>query len=131
MDKIVFRPRQVRLFLILLLAFAVPLTLKLAGTIGGVGVRWAVLAIEGLVVAVFLASPKAFFPAFKAILVLSGRLGSLIFGLIATAVFFLILTPIALAMRLGRKTFMPIRPDPEVASYYDTGGGGHDYEKQF
>ncbi len=131
MKKITYQPRQVRLFLVILLAVAVLLTLKLKGTIGGVPVRWAALAIEGLAVAVFLALPRAFFPIFRAILVLTGHVGSFVFGLIATAVFYLVLTPVALAMRLGGKTFMPTRADPEASSYYEAGESGQDYEKQY
>jgi hypothetical protein len=131
MDKITYKPKQVRLFLALLLAFAGALTLKLKGTVGGVPARWPALAAETLVVAVFLALPRDFFPAFRAILFLSGRLGSLIFGVIATVVFYLILTPIAVVMRLSGKRFMPVRPDPAAPTYYEPGENGHDFGKQF
>lgn len=130
MKKINYQPRQVRLFLVLLLLFLFLLTWRLTrgATLAG---RLPFLAAAAAVIGILLLVPQRFFPAYRAILTGSAYVGSSIFALLSLIVFFLILTPIALAMRLGGRTFMKSRPDPSLASYYEEAEEMADMTKQF
>jgi glucan phosphoethanolaminetransferase (alkaline phosphatase superfamily) len=130
MKKVTYQPRQVRIFLVLLLALAFLLTLKLTRH-GSAEARWLALAAETFIAGVLLIFPGLFFPVFKMILIASSLLGNLIFAVISILVFFLILTPIALVMRALGKNFMKTGLDHSLPSYYHEAEIGHDITKQF
>jgi hypothetical protein len=130
MKKVTYQPKQVRIFLALLLVAAFLLTFKLTRH-GAASTRWLALAAEASAIGILAVFPRVFFPAFKVIMIASSRLGSLIFGVLAVLVFFLILTPIALAMKIAGKKFMSPDPDPALPSYYVEADAGHDIGKQY
>lgn len=130
MKKVTYQPKQVRIFLALLLVMAFLLTFKLTRH-GAAQTRWLALAAEAVIIGALLVFPRFFFPAFKAIMIASGHLGNFIFAVIAIVVFFLILAPLALAMRISGKKFMDTDPDPSLPSYYREAEAGHDITKQF
>lgn len=95
------------------------------------GARWPLwLALAaGTLLPVVLARPLL--PVFEAVLAVTARVGSLVFALITAAVFFVLLTPLSLLMRLGGKVFMPRRFDRAAATYYEAWQVSEDASKQF
>jgi hypothetical protein len=130
MKNIVYQPKQVRLFLALLLALMIALTFKFTRHGPGQS-RILIMGIEVIVVGVLMAIPRTFFPLFKLILIGSSYLGNFIFALISIVVFSLILTPIALVMRLSGKKFMSTRIDVALSTYYDEAEERQDIRKQY
>jgi len=130
MKKVTYQPKQVRIFLALLLITAFLLTFKLTRH-GAAPTRWLALAAEAVVIGMLAVFPRIFFPVFKVIMIASSRLGSFIFALLAIVVFFLILTPLALVMKIFGKKFMNPDPDPSLPSYYVEADAGHDITKQY
>ena len=130
MKKITYQPKQVRIFLMLLFLILLFFTFKFfrQGTLQS---RILFLAIPAIFIAVMMIIPKVFFPLYKVILIGSGYLGNFIFAVISIIVFFLILTPISLTMKLFGKHFMNPAPDPSLATYYDEAEIRQGIEKQF
>ncbi len=129
MATLAYRPKQVRLFLALLLAVAVLLTLKWTPRTGSA--RWIWIGGQAVVLGFFIALPRLFFPAFKLIMAVTSKIGSLLFLVISTAVFFLLLTPLSLLMRLFGKKFLQARRQPKAASYFEDPAEETGYERQF
>jgi hypothetical protein len=130
MKKVTYQPKQVRIFLILLLVLLFVLTFRLTRQ-GAAPHRWLALAAEAAIIGALLVFPKVFFPAFKGIMIASGHLGNFIFAVITIVVFFLILTPMALVMKIFGKKFMNPDPDPSLPSYYSEAEERHDIAKQY
>jgi hypothetical protein len=130
MLKVTYQPKQVRIFLVLLLILAIALTFKLTRH-GAVLPRSLALAAEAVIIGMLLVFPRVFFPAFRAIMIASSFIGNFIFALISTVVFFLILTPIALAMKISGKKFMDTDPEPSLPSYYCETEEQHNITKQY
>jgi len=130
MKKVPYQPKQVRIFLSLLFALAILLTLKITRH-GAVETRWLALAAEAVIIGMLLVFPRVFYPVFKVIMIASGYLGSLIFAVLAIVVFFLILTPLALAMKISGKKFMHPAPDPSLPTYYLEAEAKHNITKQY
>ncbi|MCX6561907.1 MAG: SxtJ family membrane protein [Candidatus Aminicenantes bacterium] len=129
MATLEYRPKQVRLFLVILLAIAVLFTLKSTPRTGAG--RWLWLGGEAMVLGFFIAAPKIFFPAFRLIMAVTSKIGSLIFLIVSTVVFFLLLTPLALIMRLFGKKFMLVRRSRKTVSYFEAPAPEGDFERQF
>lgn len=130
MKAIEFKAKQVRLFLVLLWVFTGLAVLKFVPATNIQGrILWCGIATA--LIALFLFQPKRFFPVFRLIMIGSGYLGNFIFLVISTAVFFLILTPLSLIMRLFGKRFMAIRLEPRQNSYYEQPENPTGYERQF
>lgn len=89
---------------------------------------WLALA-AGTLLPVALAKPLL--PVFEAVLAVTARLGSLIFAAITAVVFFVLLTPLSLLMRLGGKRFMQRRFDRAATTYYEPWHVSEDPSKQF
>ena len=68
---------------------------------------------------------------FRGILAVTGAIGRVIFIVISSLVFYFILTPIALIMRLTGKRFVAHRFDPDLTSYYQEYQPDEDPEKQY
>lgn len=129
MKKLDYKPKQVRLFLVILLLVAGLVIFRF--TKGHPSVRAVLWLTEALLIVFFLMLPKLFFPVFKGIMVGSGYIGNFMFLMISTITFYLVLTPIALGMRLFRKRFMEPKIDPRLPTYYEEGSSAHDIEKQY
>jgi hypothetical protein len=129
MAALAYRPKQVRLFLALLLAVAVLLTLKWTPRTGQA--RWLWIGGQTLVLGFFLILPRLFFPAFKLIMAVTNKIGSFLFLVISTAVFFLLLTPLSFLMRLFGKRFLRIRRQPKASTYFEDPADETSYERQF
>ena len=99
MKKIEFSPKTVRLFLAILFVIVLLLLFK-----SGMTVLKATIA--ALTFGVFLVFPKLFFPVFKLIMIVSMYIGEFLFLVISTIIFFLVLTPLALLMRVGGRCFL-------------------------
>jgi hypothetical protein len=130
MKKITYQSKQVRIFLLLLLLILLFAAFKFfrQGTLQN---RFMFLAIPAIITAIMIIIPKVFFPLYKVILIASSYLGNFIFAVISIAVFFLILTPISLGMKLFGKHFMNPVPDPSLSTYYDEFEKRQGIEKQF
>ncbi len=89
---------------------------------------WAALA-AGSLLPIVLARPLL--PVFERVLSVTARIGSMVFALITALVFFLLLTPISLLMRLAGKVFMERRFDARAATYYESWQVSEDARKQF
>lgn len=92
------------------------------------GVAWLVIiGIYGVVVlcSTFLE------PVFEWVLKVTGWMGSLIFGIVTTVVYYFILTPIALVKRVMGKPLMRVRIDKSCSSYYEDWEPSESVEKQF
>jgi hypothetical protein len=129
MAALEYRPKQVRQFLVILLAIAVLITLKSTPRTGAG--RWFWLGGEAVVLGFFMAVPKLFFPAFRLIMAVTSKFGSLIFLIVSTVVYFLLLTPLALIMRLFGKKFLLFRRGPKAASYFEDPAPEGDFQRQF
>jgi len=129
MKKPDYSPKQVRLFLVILLLVAGLVTFRF--TRGNPSLRTILWLIEALLIVFFLVLPKLFYPIFKGIMIGSAHFGSFMFLVISAITFFLVLTPIALVMRLFGKRFMQVKIDPRLPTYYEEGSSAHDIEKQF
>ena len=83
--------------------------------------------VRGLILAagfaLTLAAGPFLTPVFKVVTALTRRLGSLIFGLISLLVYFLILSPLAMVMRLGGKQFLSLKDEGEETWYQDWAPG--------
>jgi hypothetical protein len=92
------------------------------------GGTWLLLA-GGSLLLILLAKPLL--PVFDLVLALTARVGSVIFALITAVVFFVMLTPISLAMRLAGKKFMQRHFDAQRPTYYEPWQVAEDISKQF
>jgi hypothetical protein len=81
--------------------------------------------------AILLTCSKYLVSAFELVLKVTSRIGSLIFGIISTLVFYLILTPIALLKRIFGKPLLKVKISDEVTSYYEKWEAAGDIEKQY
>jgi hypothetical protein len=130
MRKIEYNPKQVRIFSILLFALIAFITFRLTASADGIW-RIILFSAEGLILLFILLKPKFFYPVFRTALIISSFIGNIIFNVISTVVFYLILTPIALVMRLFGKTFLIHRTDTRLDSYYEVYVPHAGIDKQF
>jgi hypothetical protein len=130
MKKIDCAAKNIRIFLLLLTAFAALILWRgMPQADGALKLRiGAAIAVAALFFALL---PRLFAPAYRLIMTVTGFVGNAIFIAIAALVFFLLLTPIALAMRLFGKTFMAPRCDPGADSYFECPPAAHGYDKQY
>lgn len=70
-------------------------------------------------------------PVFDGVMKVTAKIGVLIFGMISTLVFFLILTPISLVKRLMGGKMMEIHYDRNRATYYEEWEAGSDISNQY
>ena len=87
----------------------------------------AIILINGVLVLL----SRFLVPVFELVSKLTQKLGALIFGLIATLVFYLILTPIGLFKRLAGKKLMNVKFDKNTESYYEEWEPSGNIEKQY
>lgn len=80
---------------------------------------------------IVIALSRFLVPVFELVLKGTGKIGSLIFGLITTLVYYFILTPIALFKRLTGKKLMETRIDGDLDSYYEQWEPSDNIEKQY
>lgn len=122
--------KNIRIFLMLLTLFA---ALILWRGFRGVDtkLKTEIFAAFAAVVLFFIILPRFFAPAYAAIMTATGFIGNAIFMVIATAVFFVLLTPISLVMRLFGKMFMTPRYDRSAVSYFESPQAVHSYDKQY
>ncbi len=86
-----------------------------------------IISINGLLVLL----SRFLVPVFDLVSRVTQKLGSMIFGLIAALVFYLILTPIGLFKRLAGKKLMKVKFDKNIESYYEEWEPGGNIEKQY
>jgi len=89
---------------------------------------WLALAAGSLLL---IALAKILLPVFELVLAFTAKIGSLIFALITAVVFFVLLTPISLLMRLAGKIFMQRHFDAKLVTYYESWQISEDVSKQF
>lgn len=130
MKKNNYSAKNIRIFLLLLTAFsAIILWRGFQGVNGALKIKIAVaIAAAALLFAVL---PRLFAPAYNAIMAASGFIGNAIFLIIAVTVFFVLLTPLALIMRLFGKAFMASGYDQKAVSYFECPQAVHGYDKQY
>lgn len=71
-----------------------------------------------LFIFIALIVPKVLKPLYIVWMIFGLFLGGIMTRIILTTVFFLVLTPIALFMKLRGKVFFPMRPDKNLKSYW-------------
>jgi hypothetical protein len=130
MKKINYSAMNIRIFLLLLTAFSALILWRGFKGVDG-SLKMAIAAAIAVLALFFGMFPRWFAPAYKAIMIASGFVGNTIFLIIATAVFFVLLTPIALAMRLFGKEFMVSGYDQSAASYFESPQAAQSYDKQY
>ena len=130
MKKIEHSAKNIRIFLLLLTAFSALLLWRgFKGVDGSLKMKIAAgVAVAALFFGIF---PRWFAPVYGAIMAVSGFVGNAIFLVIAAAVFFVLLTPIALVMRLFGKKFMTPGYDRTAASYFESPQSALSYDKQY
>lgn len=114
---------QVRLFVLLLVTVLLGLVRFRPGAAGG--------AAAAVVLLLALARPGLFGPLVRIAQAAGGRLGRLLFALLAALVYFLLLTPLALALRLAGRPFLPAGPERGRDSYWEEGLPPGNLDKQF
>jgi hypothetical protein len=130
MKTINYSAKNIRIFLLLLTAFSALILWR--GFPGVAGqLKMEIAAAIALAALLFGLFPRFFAPAYKVIMTASGFIGNTIFLIIATVVFFAMLTPIALIMRLFGKVFMSPAYDKSAASYFENPQAAQSYEKQY
>ena len=130
MKKINYSAKNIRIFLMLLTAFSALIIWR--GFKGVEELLKIKIVVTIAVVALFFAIlPRLFAPVYKVIMIASGFVGNTIFLVIAATVFFLLLTPLALVMRLFGKVFMASRYDKSAASYFESPQTAQGYDKQY
>jgi tetrahydromethanopterin S-methyltransferase subunit D len=129
MKKVVFQAKNVRIFLAAAFVLAALATIRPLGARPRFPLAW--LAAEAGLTGLFLAAPKLFFPVYKVLLLATGALGAFLFALISLVVFYLVMTPIALVLRLFGKSFMKVRTEAGLATYFEDGADGADITRQF
>ena len=77
-----------------------------------------------------LSVAPALTPVFRVVLSLTRRLGTMIFAILSLLVFFLILSPLALIMRMGGKRFLPDHREIE-GTWYEKWSSGESPDKQY
>lgn len=130
MRQVETKPKQVRIFAVLFFLLVGFITYKLTPALSLL-LKTIIYAAEALVLVISLIKPAFFAPVFKIALIGSGFIGNIIFKIISTLVFYLILTPLSLIMRLFGKKFLNHKTDPRAETYYE---GFHPHggiEKQF
>jgi hypothetical protein len=130
MKKTNYSAKNIRIFLLLLAVFsALVLWRGFKGADGSLKLKiWVVIAAVALFFSVL---PRMFAPVYKLIMLASGFVGNAIFLVIAGAVFFLLLTPLSLVMRLFGKKFMATGYDKSAASYFEDPQSAQSYDKQY
>jgi hypothetical protein len=122
--------KNIRIFLVLLTAFSALILWR-----GFKGVedllKIKIFAAIAVVALFFVIIPSLFAPAYKAIIFASGFVGNTIFLIIATTVFFLLLTPLSLIMRLCGKVFLAAHYDKGADSYFESPQTAQGYDKQY
>jgi hypothetical protein len=122
--------KNIRIFLVLLAVFAALIVWRGFKNVDRM-LKIEIFAAIAAVVLFFIILPRLFAPAYKVIMAASGFIGNVIFLIIAAMVFFVILTPISLIMRLFGKAFMTPRYDRAAVSYFESPQIVHSYEKQY
>jgi len=79
----------------------------------------------------FIIFPRIFAPVYKLILIASGFIGNMIFLIVASTVFFMLLTPLALIMRMFGKAFLTAHYDKSALSYFESPHVAQGYDKQY
>lgn len=87
------------------------------------------LVFAGSLLLILLA--RVLLPVFELVLALTAKVGSVIFALITAVVFFILLTPISIMMRLTGKKFMQRYFDEKLPTYYESWQVSEDVSKQF
>lgn len=118
MKKIEYNPKQVRIFSVILFVLIALITFKPTRSLDELW-RIIIFSAEGLILLFILLKPRFFYPVFRTALVISSFIGNIIFKIISTVVFYIILTPIALIMRLFGKTFLIHKADTRIDTYYE------------
>jgi hypothetical protein len=130
MKKINYSAKNIRIFLLLLIIFS---ALLLWRGFKGVdhSLKMEIFAAIAVLALFFVVLPRWFAPAYKVIMAVSGFVGNAIFLVIAATVFFVLLTPLSLVMRLFGKTFMAVHYDKSAASYFENPQVAQNYDKQY
>ena len=108
--------REVRRFGIAALAFF--------GLLAGLGIWRAkpvVAAVFGVLAAVgllCLTAPGPAAPLYRAWMAVAHRIGTVVTTVVLTLAYFLVITPAALIKRIFGGRPLPLRPDPELESYW-------------
>ena len=130
MRHIETKPKQVRIFAVLLFILIGFITFRLTPSLSLI-IKTLIYSLEGLSLLTALIKPGFFAPVFKIALIVSGFIGSIIFKIISTLVFYVIMTPLSLIMRLLGKKFLIHKMDPKADSYYEDYHAHGGIEKQF
>jgi hypothetical protein len=111
-------PRRLRSFAFTVGTVLLALALWLAFRGSVPGFRWAAGAAGAALVLGGLVAPSRLAPIHRAWMSLAFSLGWFVSRLVLTAIFLLVVTPIALVGRLVGKRFLETRPDPGATSYW-------------
>lgn len=130
MKKISYNAKQVRLLAVVLFIVVFFITYKLTLS-KSLPVKIVIFSIEFLVLISALAIPRKFFPIFKMIIVLAGFIGNIVYTVISTLIFYFILTPISLLMRLFGRKFLIHKIDQSLDTYYEDDAPHTGVENQF
>lgn len=130
MKQINHSAKNIRIFLLLLTAFSALLLWRGFKSVD-VSLKLEIAAAVAVAALFFGIFPRLFAPAYKAVMAASGFVGNTIFLVIAAVVFFVLLTPIALVMRLFGKVFMAPGYDKAAATYFESPQPAQGYDKQY
>ncbi|MCX6556711.1 MAG: hypothetical protein NTW95_04665 [Candidatus Aminicenantes bacterium] len=122
--------KNIRIFLVLLAVFAALILWRGFKNVDGT-LKIEIFAALAVVLVFFIILPRFFAPVYKIIMSATGFIGNAIFLIIAATVFFVLLTPISLIMRLFGKAFMTPRYDRAAVSYFESPQTVHGYDKQY
>jgi len=130
MKKINSSAKNIRIFLLLLTVFSALILWRGFGRVDG-PLKIKIFAAIAFGALFFSILPRVFAPVYKAIMFVSGFVGNTIFLVIAATVFFVLLTPLSLVMRLFGKEFMAAHYDKAAESYFETPSIAQGFDKQY
>ena len=90
-----------------------------------------VLAVIILINLVIILCSRYLQPVFAVVLKVTGKIGTLIFAVITTLVYFFILTPIALYKRVTRQKLLNAKIEKDKETYYEEWEPSESIEKQY
>jgi hypothetical protein len=130
MKKINYSAKNIRIFLVLLTVFSALILWRGFKNVDH-SLKMEIFVAIAVLALFFIVLPRLFAPAYKVIMAVSGFVGNTIFLVIAGTVFFLLLTPLSLVMRLFGKKFMAAHYDKTTVSYFEDPQTAQGYDKQY
>ena len=92
---------------------------------------FAILAVLALGIILSVLFPRWFRPLYRAGMTVSFCIGQVVGALLLTLFFLLILTPIAVLLRLTGKDLLRLKPDPAATTFWHPAKSSNQFDRMF